>query len=367
MDQLGFDEVWVGEHHSTGYELICSPEVFLAYVAAKTQRIRLGTGVVSVPYPNPFMVATRAVLLDHLTRGRFILGMGPGALPTDVSMFELEQRDLRPRMEEGIDTILELLAGGTVTRKTDWFALNEARLQILPFTQPRFEIAITAQHSANGPRLAGRLGAGMLSLNATTAPGLEGLASHWGIVEEQAAYYEQRADRRAWRVVAPMHVAETREQAYADVEYGLGQWLKYTTQIGPLPLIPEGSAPADWAPYLNESGFAVIGTPEDAIKRIESLLEISGGFGAFLFFAHDWAPADRALRSYELFARHVIPHFTNQLPSLRRSEEIAIAARDAGVAKAREARAEASARYRDEVEARSAPMAAASPTAGDAG
>jgi limonene 1,2-monooxygenase len=357
MDELGFDEVWVGEHHSTGYELVSSPEILLAYVAAKTQRIRLGTGVASIPYHNPFMTASRAVMLDHLTRGRFTLGVGPGALPTDVTMFDLDPMVIRPRMEEGLDTIIALLAGETVTQTTDWFKLVDARLQILPFTRPSFEIAVTAQHSANGPRLAGRLGTGMLSLNATTASGLEGLASHWSIVEEEAALAGQVADRRKWRVVAPMHIAATREQALKDVSYGLGTWLKYMTQIGPLDLVPEGASPDEWPRYLNESGFAAIGTPDDAIEMIEKLLDLSGGFGSFLLFGHDWAEPQAALNSYQLIARYVIPHFTGQLQSLRRSEEIAIAARDVGVVKAREARAEATRRYQAERSARSAPVA----------
>src|SRR5581483_5932305 len=79
LDQLGYDEAWVGEHHSAGSEIIASPEVFLAHVGARTSRIRLGTGVVSAAYHHPLWVAERAVLLDHLLHGRFMLGLGPGA------------------------------------------------------------------------------------------------------------------------------------------------------------------------------------------------------------------------------------------------------------------------------------------------
>ena len=78
LDRLGFDEAWIGEHHSGGYEIIASPEIFIATAAQRTQRIKLGTGVVSLPYHHPFMVAQRLVLLDHLTHGRVMLGVGPG-------------------------------------------------------------------------------------------------------------------------------------------------------------------------------------------------------------------------------------------------------------------------------------------------
>ena len=81
LDQLGFDEAWIGEHHSAGWETIASPEVFMATAAERTRNLRLGTGVVSLPYHHPYMVANRMVLLDHLTRGRVMLGVGPGAWP----------------------------------------------------------------------------------------------------------------------------------------------------------------------------------------------------------------------------------------------------------------------------------------------
>ena len=86
LDRLGFDEAWIGEHHSAGYEIIASPEVFIASVAARTRTIRLGTGVSSLPYHHPFILADRLSLLDHLTRGRLMIGVGPGALPSDAFM-----------------------------------------------------------------------------------------------------------------------------------------------------------------------------------------------------------------------------------------------------------------------------------------
>jgi limonene 1,2-monooxygenase len=110
LEKLDFDEVWIGEHHSAGAELISSPEVFIAMAAARTQRIKLGTGVVSLPYHTPIWVADRAMLLDHLTRGRFMLGVGPGALPTDAAMIGLEPEVLRPRLEEGLQAVLHLLS-----------------------------------------------------------------------------------------------------------------------------------------------------------------------------------------------------------------------------------------------------------------
>src|SRR5271154_4281947 len=78
LDRLGYDEAWVGEHHSAGYEIISSPELFIAAAAERTKRIKLGTGVVSLPYHHPLNVANRMIQLDHMTRGRVMFGAGPG-------------------------------------------------------------------------------------------------------------------------------------------------------------------------------------------------------------------------------------------------------------------------------------------------
>src|ERR1700722_18033680 len=142
LDALGFDEAWFGEHHSAGYEIIASPEVFIAAAAQRTRHIRLGTGVSSLPYHHPFMLADRMVLLDHLTRGRVMLGVGPGALPSDAFMMGIDPADQRRMMEEGLGPILRLLHDDEpVTMKTDWFTLSGARLQLRPYSPGGLELA----------------------------------------------------------------------------------------------------------------------------------------------------------------------------------------------------------------------------------
>jgi limonene 1,2-monooxygenase len=172
LDRLGFDEAWIGEHHSGGYELIASPEIFIAAAAARTRRIRLGTGVLSLPYHHPLIVADRMVLLDHLTRGRAMLGVGPGQLVSDALMLGIEPEQQRRRMEQSLEVILELLTSDEpITRDTDWFRLRHARLHLRPYTHPRFEVAVAATVSPAGPRLAGRHGLGLLSVAATNPAG----------------------------------------------------------------------------------------------------------------------------------------------------------------------------------------------------
>lgn len=307
MDKLGYEEAWIGEHHSAGYELIASPELFIATVAERTRHIRLGTGVSSLPYHHPLMLADRINQLDHVTRGRVMFGVGPGALPSDAFMMGIPVAKQRDRMDEALDVIVALLRGETVTAKSDWFECNEARLQMTPYTRPSVQIAVASQVSPTGARAAGKHGAGLLSIGATQAGGFNALASNWAIAEEQAAAHGQTMDRAAWRLVGPMHVAETREQARADVRFGLEKWLYYFREVAALPLAPdEGGDPVD---QLIASGMAVVGTPDDAAAQIERLQTQSGGFGAFLMMDHNWANWSAKQHSYELIARHVAPRF----------------------------------------------------------
>jgi limonene 1,2-monooxygenase len=228
--------VWVGEHHSGGIELIASPEQFLAAAAMRTRRIRLGTGVVSLPYHHPFMVAQRIVLLDHLSHGRAMLGVGPGALPLDASMLGIDQALTRPRLEEGLEALLALLAGGEpISRQTDWFTLDRAQLHLAPFASHGLEVAVAGAVSPSGPRLAGKYGCGLLSVGATSPAGFDALRAHWQVMSEQAELHGRSADRAAWRLAGPMHLAETREQAFRDVEYGLLDWARYFQHVGAVP------------------------------------------------------------------------------------------------------------------------------------
>lgn len=307
MDKLGYDEAWIGEHHSAGYELIASPELFIATVAERTRNIKLGTGVSSLPYHHPLMLADRINQLDHITRGRVMLGVGPGSLPSDAFMMGITVAKQRDMMDEALDVIVPLLRGKTVTAKTDWFELKDARLQMTPWSRPSVEIAVASQVSPTGATAAGRHGLGLLSIGATSAGGFNALSSNWAICEETAKENGKTIDRSQWRLVGPVHIAETREKARENVRFGLEQWLYYFREVAALPLAPtDGSDPVD---ALIASGMAVIGTPDDAIAQIERLQTQSGGFGCFMQLAHNWADWENTKRSYELMARYVFPKF----------------------------------------------------------
>ena len=310
LDQLGFDEIWFGEHHSGGTELSASPELMIAAAAERTTDIRLGTGVISLPYHQPFQVAARMVQLSHMTRGRAMFGAGPGQLPTDATMLGMDATALRPRMEEALDVIVRLLAGETVTAKSEWFTLQEARLQLAPYGD--LQTSVVGTVSPSGPKLAGRHGLGLLSLAATDPTGNDQLPVHWGIVQEEAARHGHTVDRSKWRLMGPMHIAETEERARRNCDYGLRWQYEYLSHITPSAIgVPDTTD--ELADVLNSTGRGVIGTPDMAAAQIQRLIDRSGGFGTYLFQGADFASWPDTLRSYELFAEEVIPRFTGHL------------------------------------------------------
>lgn len=308
LDRLGFDEAWIGEHHSAGYEIIASPELMIAAAAERTERIRLGTGVISLPYHHPLMVANRIIQLDHMTRGRAMFGVGPGLLPSDAEMLGVPVPKQRDRMAESLDVILRLLAGEVVNEKSEWFTLKDARCQLLPYTRPRPEFAVASTFTPSGGKLAGRYGVGMLCVAASQAGAYDVLGTNWQVACDIAKEHGREMDRAVLRLVVPMHLAESKEQAFSDVKFGLQKWVDYFSRINPTASGDDLGAAAP-AEAMVTSGRAVIGTPEDAIAMIERLEKQSGGFGCLLLLAHNWANFEATKHSYELLARRVLPYF----------------------------------------------------------
>src|SRR6266511_2708879 len=208
LDTLGFDEVWVGEHHSAGWETISCPEIFIGIAADRTRHIKLGTGVISLPYHHPFMVANRMVLLDHLTRGRVMLGVGPGALASDALMFGIDPERQREMMDEALGVIIRLFdSTDPLTVKSDWFELNEAVLQLRPYQQPSIPIAVASVQSPAGVIVAGKHGAGVLSLSIPRDTVRQtSLKELWAIVEETEEKHGKTRRREDWSLVVSVHL-----------------------------------------------------------------------------------------------------------------------------------------------------------------
>jgi len=322
MDRWNFDEAWIGEHHSGGYEIIASPEVFIGVASQRTRRIRLGTGVLSLPYHHPYMLAERMVLLDHLTRGRAMFGVGPGQLTSDAAMLGIDPNQQRRMMAESLDAIMALLRGdGPVTMETDWFRMIEARLHLRPYSHPHMEMAVAASISPAGPSAAGKHGLGLLSIASWSPAGFDVLGDHWEIVEEQAAAHGSTVDRRQWRMMGPMHLARSEAEARKHVESGFLRIFDYLAHLVPLPQL-QASTYDELIDGFNASGGGVVGTPAMAVECIGKLIEQSrGGFGGYLLMGGELAGRGATLDSYQLFAEEVMPHFQGQLEPLQASHD----------------------------------------------
>ena len=321
LDELGFDEAWVGEHHSAGYEIIASPELFLADLAARTRQIRLGTGVVSLPYHSPLMVAERMNQLDHLTRGRAMLGVGPGLLP--VGRDDARDRPARAAPHDGRVARRRAAAAARRGGHREDRLVRAARRQAAPGTvlapaprgggrgvghavrpahrRPlRHLHAVTRGDDAGGlqrPRaITGASSRRRPRSTDSTSPASAG-ASPAGATSPRPA------SRRGATCVRP-----------ADFLY-------YFQKVVALPGMPETGTPDECLDAMMESGVAIVGTPDDLIAQIERLEEQSGGFGAFLSISHDWANRAAERRSYELIARYVMPRFQDANAFTRRSME----------------------------------------------
>ena len=297
--------------------------MFLAAASERSKRIKLATGVVSLPYHHPFNVAQRMVQLDHMTGGRAIFGSGPGALASDAHTLAIDPMLLRDRQDEALGVIRRLFNGERVTYKSDWFTLQDAALQLLPL-QEDMPCAVASQISPSGMTLAGKHGIGVISIGSLSEEGLNALPTQWSFAEAAAAQHGQTVERQHWRVLLSWHIAETRDKARAEARDGLlrhhNEYITGTLQrpgARPFTTPDEAVDKTAFAP----GAVATIGTPDDLVARIKSVLDISGGFGTVVGFVHDWANPENTRRSWDMVARYVVPEINGYLAGLRQSRE----------------------------------------------
>ncbi len=335
LDKLLFDEFWCGEHHSSGWEMIASPEMFLAAAGERTSRIKLGTGVISLPYHHPFNVAQRIVQLDHMTAGRVIFGTGPGALPSDAHTFDIDPMLLRDRQDEALGVVLRLLRGEPrFSYETDWFTMKDAQLQLLP-VQDQLPAATASMVSPSGMTLAGKYGIGVLSIGSMASEGITALATQWDFAEDAALKSGTTVDRSDWRVLLNWHIAETRELARDQARQGLQRWhneyivgtlqrpgtIAYNDPDEALEAVCGGAS-------KGVAQTAVVGTPDDLVAFIRKMSDLTGGFGTAIGFVHDWATPRDTANSWDLVARYVIPELNGYTQNLRQSQEFVSTKRD---------------------------------------
>ncbi len=310
-EKLGFDEAYIGEHHSGGWETMPAPELALSMAAATAKRIRLGTSVFSAPFHHPFYLAERMCFLDHLTHGRAILGVGPCSLVTDKMLFNMEEASLYPMLHEAIDVIVRLLeADGPISHHGEFWQFEDMQLQLRSHQQPRLPLALPSASTPANLELIGRHDMIWMSPAGKTRVQPE---DNWKHVVKGARAAGREANRDNWRIATYMHIAETREQAMEEVRTGILREAEYFSAIGLRGHYQqhEGQQVADFtAESCAEMRDWVIGTPDDAIAWVEQKMRVTGGFGGLMLTAHEWCDFQKISRSMEMFARYVMPRFT---------------------------------------------------------
>jgi limonene 1,2-monooxygenase len=303
LDELGYAEAWIGEHHSTGWENIASPEVFIAAAAERTSQIRFGTGVVQAGLHHPLVALDRMILLDHLTRGRTSFGLGVGGgIPSDLTVFGLTPEEAGNRMQESLDVMLRLLEGSEpVTAHADWFTIQDAVLQMRPYSQPHMRFAVASADPRNVV-LMGRLGGDVL-----LGPTPERVEQVFADLKRGAAAVGRDASRDQIMLSYVIHLDESHDKAVADFEQGaIREFYEFQVGVNGRPE-PEGG-PAAWYETYQEQN--IIGSPEHAVERIAQISEVAGGVGGIIFMSREWAGIQASRESWRLFAERVAPKFT---------------------------------------------------------
>ena len=313
VESLGYDSFHIGEHHSGGWETMPSPEMALSMAAAKTSRIRLGTSVINLPFHHPYQVAERIAFLDHLSYGRAILGIGPSSLVTDKKLFNIDSDAARRMMGESADIIVRLLeADDPISHNGEFWQFNDLRLQLKSYQQPRLPLALPTTGGAESLDMAARHDMELWTPCGLNRPGDGVFTEFWKNFEGACERHGRTADRDRWHLVSNFYLADTREEAWADVSEGIMRETGYFTSIGFTPLYEayKGQPISEFTPQsVVERRDWVVGTPEDAIAWIEKKIADNGMFGGVMLTTHEWAGSEKLKRSLELFARYVIPHF----------------------------------------------------------
>ena len=325
-DELGFAEVYVGEHYSNKPEQITSPFIFLATLIGRTKRIKLGTGVINLPQQHPAIVAAHAAMFDQLAQGRFIFGIGPGGSPGDFEMFKLNNPPDRPRMmQESIETILKIWAqeppyefpGGYWDFRIKDAYRSDLGVGVMarPYQTPHPPIAVSIMSPRSGSaRTAGAHGWIPISANFTPACHVK---THWEAYAEGCETAGRRPEPAIWRAARSILVTESDAEAedyLANPGNALAFYFDYLRTVlldadfGALlkddPAMPDEAITTE---YMLDA-MVVAGSPGTVTEKLVAFREEVGPFGTLIATAHDWDDEARWRRSMRLLADDVIPH-----------------------------------------------------------
>ncbi|HEY0291653.1 MAG TPA: LLM class flavin-dependent oxidoreductase [Hansschlegelia sp.] len=337
-DELGFEEGWIGEHYSSEIEQISSPLIFLAHMAAQTKNIKLGTGVVSLPIYHPAQLSSHIALLDHLTKGRLILGIGTGGLGSDFEVFDLVDADRTAMMLDSLDIMKQIWASDppydingkfwkVSVQNTIWPDLGVGPLpKTLQKPHPKLAISVSSPNS-NSIRVAAQRDLMPISANFVASWVVK---THWETYCDEMAKLGKTPDGADWRVARSIFVAPTDEEAAAVVKApgGAFDWyydymFQVYARMGAAGLLaPFADTPPESITHeMVRDNFVIFGSPETVANKILALREEVGPFETLMMTSHDWADKAAMRRSMELLANDVMPRVNAALsagePSLK--------------------------------------------------
>ncbi len=329
LDALGFAEAWVGEHFTAAWEPCPAPDLLIAQALLLTEQIRLGPLGHLLPYHHPVGLAHRVAYLDHLAEGRYQLGVGISALPSDHQLFGVDASGGRNRRMtfESLEMMVDLWTHGPRERRGEFWSMGVPHtvfdtlgFHLRPFQRPHPPIAIAGlTPGSENHRLAGEKGYLPVSLSVSPDPAIT--AAHWVAVEQGAARSGRTPDRREWRVIRDVYVARTDQEARELAIGGaMGRcWREFLLPLylglglGPLlkidPSMPDTAIDLK---YLAEHLW-LVGAPPTVAGRIRDLQTRTGGFGYLLMTSYD-ATGERAPweHSLRLLVEEVLPRVSDR-------------------------------------------------------
>ncbi|BCB83743.1 LLM class flavin-dependent oxidoreductase [Phytohabitans suffuscus] len=327
-DQLGYSEVWFGEHFTAPWEPVPAPDLLIAAAINRTRQIKLCPGAHLLPFHHPAALAHRLAQLDHMSGGRMLVGFGAGSVPTDFPLFGIDSSTgvQRQMMAEALEIVLKIWTEDGPWRYEGEFWTVELAEEVLgfkpylkPLQQPHPPLAVAGlSERSSSLRFAGTRGYIPLSLlfNPTYLKG------HWDAYEEGAAASGRTVTRDAWRIVRDVFVADTDDEALDIARNGnqARQWVE-----GNLPL----NRAAGWTRFLKHDPAVadedidveylarhlwLVGSPDTVAQKLLDVYDAVGGFGTLLVEEYDFVDRPQLWRrSMELLATEVIPRFDKLL------------------------------------------------------
>ena len=302
-DQLGFRVAWISEHQSPAELIICK-------AAGQTKQIRLGSAVRPLAYYHPLQVAIEANACDHLTGGRYQLGVGFGFYPTNMQQRGLDFSKTRDMMHASIDLILKLWTSHEPVDYDGPFWTGKGMV-VKPDTvqKPHPPIGIACAKSVGSAELAGRLGLLPLTGDFIPIERLKAFGDAFVSGARAAGRPPRRAGLHATRVV---YVAETDKEARDDMRESYNETIRWEVANTPhhqVERIPKGGTFDDINfDYLVDTANIFVGNPDTVARRIIEFHDVTGGFGTLLIHAgRDYATTEKRQRSMKLFMEEVAP------------------------------------------------------------